>query len=472
MVQEPVADDPLVHPGAARARRDVVLKAMHDEQMITTGEYTAAVRTAVRIPGEPLANGCAAAGHEGFFCEAVVRSLQTDPGFAALGATPADRLTAIATRGLVIRTTLDPTTQAAAQKAVDAKVPQRDRSGLAAAAVTVEPGTGKVVAMAQDRTYSVTPGRGRTSVNYATDATLGGASGFQTGSSFKPFTLATWLEQGHSLDDVVDATPQARPFADFTACGSALQGPSYSPANSEGTETGPMTVLRATADSVNTAYVAMESRLDLCDITATAGRLGVHLASPQQLCSAKAAPTTTLPTCLPSLTLGVVPISPLTMAAAYAGFASGGTYCPPVMVSEIRQRSPDGSPGTSPVPVSGPSCSQALSPDVASGVDRALGHVLTDGTAAAVGPLSRWPSAGKTGTTDGPYDSWFVGYTAQRSTAVWVGDPGSAAGRRELRNVEVGGRYYDVVYGASIAAPIWKDLMEAAQQGLPSQPLP
>jgi membrane peptidoglycan carboxypeptidase len=109
---------------------------------------------------------------------------------------------------------------------------------------------------------------------------------------------------------------------------------------------------------------------------------------------------------------------------------------------------------------------------VASGVNDALRHVLTDGTAAAVGPLSGWPSAGKTGTTDGPYDSWFVGYTAQRSTAVWVGDPGSAAGRRVLRNVQVGGQYYGVVYGASIAAPIWKDLMEWAQQGLAPQPLP
>ena len=64
------------------------------------------------------------------------------------------------------------------------------------------------------------------------------------------------------------------------------------------------------------------------------------------------------------------------------------------------------------------------------------------------------------GTTDGPYDSWFVGYTAQRSTAVWVGDPGRTVkghptGKR-LTNVTVGGRYYPVVYGASIAAPIWK----------------
>ncbi len=239
IVQEPVADDPLVHPTAAKARRDVVLKAMHDENMITAGEYAAAVRSRVRITGHPLPNGCATAGREGFFCEAVVRSLQTDPEFAALGATPADRLTAISREGLVIRTTLDPGTQAAAEQAVDAKVPQRDRSGLAAAAVTVEPGTGKVVAMAQDRTYSVTPGRGRTSVNYATDAALGGATGFQTGSSFKPFTLATWLDQGHSLDDVVDATPRAHPFSDFTACGTSLRGRSYSPVELRGHRDGP-----------------------------------------------------------------------------------------------------------------------------------------------------------------------------------------------------------------------------------------
>ncbi len=472
LVQEPVNDDPTQHPSAAKARRNVVLKAMLDEKMITSAQYRSAVRTAVKATGKPLANGCTGAGRNGFFCEAVVRSIQTDPSFAALGSTPAARLTAISRGGLVLRTTLDPTTQAGAVRAVDAKVPRRDRSGIAAAAVTVEPGTGKVVAMAQNRTYAVTGGRGRTSVNYATDTALGGASGFQTGSSFKPFTLATWLAQGHSLDDVVDATPRAYPFSDFTACGDSLQGADYSPANSEGTETGPMSVLRATADSVNTAYVSMESQLDLCDIASTAERLGVHLASPQQECSSSQATTTKLPTCLPSLTLGVATISPLTMAAAYGGFASGGTYCPPVLVTSIGRRSSDGSPGTTTVPVKAAECHEALDPQVASGVNEALSHVLTDGTAASVGPLAHWPSAGKTGTTDGPYDTWFVGYTAQRSTAVWVGDPGSSDGRRALRNISIGGQYYPVVYGASIAAPIWKDLMTTAQRGLPSQPLP
>jgi membrane peptidoglycan carboxypeptidase len=473
MVQEPVNDDPTTAPAAAKARRNVVLKAMLDERMITPAQYRSATRSAIKITGKSLANGCVGAGRNGFFCEAVVRSIQTDPQFAALGATPAARVAAISRGGLVIRTTLDRATQAGAVAAVDARIPARDPSGLAAAAVTVEPGTGQVLAMAQNRTYSVSAGRGRTSVNYATDAALGGATGFQTGSSFKPFTLATWLAQGHSLDEVVDATPRAYPFDDFTACGTRLQSTEpYSPANSEGSETGEMSVLRATADSVNTAYVSMESQLDLCDIAGTAESLGVHLATPQQECSSTRPATTKLPTCLPSLTLGVATISPLTMAAAYGGFASGGTYCPPVMVTGIERRSSDGSPGTTSVPLTTPECRQALSAEVASGVNEALSQVLTEGTAAGVGPLSDWPSAGKTGTTDGPYDTWFVGYTAQRSTAVWVGDPGSADGRRVLRNVEAGGRYYGIVYGATIAAPIWKDLMTTAQQGLPSQPLP
>ena len=476
LVQQPAAFDPVVHPSAAKRRRNVVLKAMLDEKMISPSAYRHAVSTPLAVTGRPLAQGCAGAGRDGFFCDDVVHAITTDPEFSALGGTARARMAAIARGGLVIRSTVDPTTQAAAEQAVDARVPQTDPSGLGAAAVTVEPGTGEVLAMVENRTYGISPGPGRTSVNYATDTGAGGSSGFQTGSSFKPFTLATWLAQGHSLDDVVDATPRDFAFDQFTACGTPLRGSQpYRPGNSEGTETGPMSVLRATADSVNVAYVAMESQLDLCDVANTAQSLGVHLAAPERECSPSGPASQDLPTCIPSLTLGVKDIAPLTMAAAYAGFADGGVYCPPVTVTSITRALGSTTPGTvaQPLPLRAPPCRQATSSAVAAGVTDALSHVLTDGTAAAVGPLSPWPSAGKTGTTDGPYDSWFVGYTAQRSTAVWVGDPGtSGSPRRQLTDVVVGGQYYPIVFGASIAAPIWKDLMNAAQQGLPVQPLP
>lgn len=475
MVQNPTALNPKDHPKAAKERRDIVLGTMLAQKIITPAQYAKAVATKIKVTGSILPSGCVNAKSSAqFFCQYVVQSIINGTSYAALGATPAARLKAIETGGLRIRTSLAPATQHAAVAAVDHRVPRRDSSGLGAVAVTVEPGTGKVLAMTQNRTYSVTSGKGRTSVNYAVDQDLGGASGFQTGSSFKPFTLAAWLQAGHSLDDTVDATQRA--FDSFTSCGSPLTGiQPYSPGNSEDTESGPMSVATATARSSNVAYVDMESQLDLCDIANTAESLGVHLAAPRQECSSTAPTSTELATCLPSLTLGVEGIAPLTMAAAYASFAAGGTYCTPTAVVSMTGPAADSFTRTK-LSVPGSTCTAALSPAVADGVNTALTQVLTQGTAEAVGPLDPWPSAGKTGTTNGPYDSWFVGYTAQRSTAVWVGDPGQTTGgsttRRRLTNITVAGHYYGTVYGASIAAPIWKDLMTTSMQGLPATPLP
>lgn len=476
MVQEPSTYNPRRHPNEARQRRDVVLARMLQLRMITPEQYEAARKAEIEVRGVPLPNGCANAGSYGFFCDYVVQTILRDDAFRSLGATAADRRATLLRGGLVIRTTLETRLERAATRAVNATVPPRDRSGLGAAAVTVEPRTGNIVAMTQNRVYSVTAGRGRTSVNYSTDSADGGSSGFQTGSSFKPFTLATWLSSGKSLGDSVNATKRAFPFSSFTACGDRLHAQKpYAPGNSEGHEAGKMSVLSATYNSVNVAYVDMESRLDLCDIARTAERLGVHVAAPERECSRDGKATTKLPTCLPSLTLGVKNIAPLTMAAAYAGFASGGIYCAPRAITSIAK--PGGAPEEW-VPLVTParSCRRALTKGVASDVNTALQAVLEKGTAARIGPLRPWPSAGKTGTTDGPYDSWFVGYTAQRSTAVWVADPGRNIDgqmvRRRLTGVQVDGRHYGTVYGATIAAPIWKDVMNAAMENKRAVRLP
>jgi membrane peptidoglycan carboxypeptidase len=476
MIQEPATYDPLAHPAAARQRRDVVLARMVDQGMITPAQRAAASAGPVVAKGRPPARGCTSAKVDGFFCDFVLQSLLKDTKYSTLGRTTEQRLDAITRGGLVIRTTLDAKTQYAADQAVTGHVPPRDSSGLGAAAVTVEPGTGKVLGMAQNRTYSVTSGKGLTAVNYGTDNALGGSSGFQTGSSFKPFTLAAWLAAGNSLKDKVDATKRPFPYRSFTACGRHLRGTKpYTPGNSEGRETGKMTVSEATFNSVNVAYVDMESQVDLCSIAQIAGRLGVHLATPEHECRPGSAPSTTLPTCLPSLTLGVKDIAPLTMAAAYAGFASGGTYCSPWVVTSL-ERGPLTATRTK-IASFGPQCRRAIDRRIAHGVTDALKLVLTKGTAAGTGPLRPWPSAGKTGTTDGPYDSWFVGYTAQRSTAVWVADPGTPGGggqvgRRQLTGITVDGSYHQIVYGATVAAPIWKSLMEGSMRGLAARSLP
>jgi membrane peptidoglycan carboxypeptidase len=474
MVQSPAAFDPVQHPDATKGRRDQVLKDMMTQKMITPEQYAKAVATKVRVTGKMPANGCAnAPGDDGYFCQYVVQSIVKGTGYSALGKSAAARMKAIMRGGLVITSTLDQTTQKAAQEAVDAKIPRKDPSGLATSAVTVEPGTGKVVAMAQNRTFSVTSGKGKTSINYGVDKDLGGAAGFQTGSSFKPFTLADWLSTGHGLDDSVNATKRAFSIGEFKACGTTLtNAPDYSPGNSEGDESGNMSVKDATVNSVNVAYVEMEAQLDLCDVAKTAESLGVHLAEPLQQCVKGAKVSTDLPTCIPSLTLGVEPIAPLTMAAAYAGFASGGTFCTPVPVVSIKKAGKNDPSTRKSVSLPGSTCTQALTESVANGVSQALEGVLTHGTAAAVGPLNPWPSAGKTGTTNGPYDTWFVGYTAQRSTAVWVGDPGSGNTRKQLTSITVDGQYHGTIFGATLAGPIWKAVMNAAMQGLPAQPLP
>jgi membrane peptidoglycan carboxypeptidase len=152
-----------------------------------------------------------------------------------------------------------------------------------AAASVVQPGTGNILAMAQDTVYSPDDDvAGVTTVNYNVPKLMGGGSGFQQGSTFKPFTLATWLKSGRSLDSTI-ASPSSGndPFNAFTACGSKLKGTKpYIYYNAESSSSGSMSVRKATADSVNTAFVSMEKQLDICDITATAQSLGVYKAEP------------------------------------------------------------------------------------------------------------------------------------------------------------------------------------------------
>jgi membrane peptidoglycan carboxypeptidase len=390
--------------------------------------------------------------------------------FKALGPTQKDRLNALNRGGLKIYTTIDLKVQDAAVAAVTKHVPIGDKSKAASAAVTVEPGTGNVLAMTQNKKYATKANDpSSTTINYSVDTKYNGSSGMQTGSTFKPFTLAAYLKDGNGLRDTVDASVESRPFSDFRTCDNSRARSTlpYSFKNSESNVKGRISVLDATAESVNTAFVALETKIALCDITKTAESIGVHLAAPANPCGGQ--PTTDLPTCLPSLTLGPLSISPLTMATAYASFAANGTYCPAWPLAKIV--GPDGKP----FQLNKPACNKnALPADVAHGVTYALKQVLTRGTATGV-----WHGtgniAGKTGTTDASKDTWFVGYTKQRATAVWVGDSvetfqhkgrhGKLIQRQSLNGRTIAGHHYGTIFGATIAAPIWADIMRTAIKG-------
>lgn len=222
-----------------------------------------------------------------------------------------------------------------------------------------------------------------------------------------------------------------------------------------------MQVLDATVHSVNKAFVAMETRIDLCDIAQTADALGVHLAeAPPRPIYPRTGTTQQIPGCLPSLTLGPLNISPLTMTAAYAAFADQGMYCAPVSVRSVRDRSSHS------LQVPGSTCSQGVRPRIAHQVTTALRQVLSRGRAAGEKLPDAPDAAGKTGTADASRNTWFVGYTPRLATAVWVADPTSYSrygGQRPLHDLTVGGHHYTgEIFGATIAAPIWHDIMTAA----------
>jgi membrane peptidoglycan carboxypeptidase len=163
---------------------------------------------------------------------------------------------------------------------------------------------------------------------------------------------------------------------------------------------------------------------------------------------------------VPSIALGTQEMSPLTMANAYATFASRGMHCTPVAIESVSRRVGD---KTSSLEVPKSTCSRAMSENTADTINALLKGVVEDGTGKKAGLGSR-PSAGKTGTTDERYAAWFVGYTPNMAGAVWVGDP---AHKRKMVGITIGGRSYGKVFGGEVPGPIWGDMMSGALEGKP-----
>ena len=452
VTQAPTANDPVRNPEASEERRNVVLATMRNLGYITTEEYETGIATPLvdtLVIGQTHL-GCMAANavsNSGYFCDFVTKIIANDPAF---GETRAERARLLYRGGLTITTTLDTRLQAIANAEVLNGIPVLDPSGVASAISVVEPGTGHVVAMAQNRIYnsSLETVAGETSVNYNTDNQYGGSSGFAPGSTFKPFTLMQFLRDGHGLSEMVDGSVRARNENEFVACGGRLASRPWNPGNADGGR-GFMTVLDATRNSVNNAYLDIGTEVDLCSVMEGAADIGVHRAGGQ-------AGEGNF-TAVPANVLGSDSVAPLTMAAAFAAFAANGVFCEPIAITSVVDS--DGS--ELPVPDAG--CHQAISPEIAAGLNYALSQVWS-GTASSVGGLPGRTAAGKTGTTSENEYTWFVGYTPQLSTAVWVGFPDAMV---PVQNLTINGTFRRRVYGSTIALPTWKRFMVQAHQGLP-----
>jgi membrane peptidoglycan carboxypeptidase len=423
---------------ANKTRRDYILDEMLKYGKITQEDHDAAIATPVQPNIKEPSTGCQTAAGSAFFCDYVkniILNEYDDPATADVD----EGAQLLQEGGLQVYTTLDLELQNRAETAVAENVPFTDpRFDVGSVAVSVQPGTGRVLAMAQNKNYTADPevaaaDPAATSVNYSTDFAYGGSSGLQPGSTYKVFTLAEWLNEGHSLLESFNGS--RRTFTSFTnSCDGNWTG-SYNPRNDDGRVAN--NAVNATAWSVNTSFMAMAQQLDLCKIKQTAEAFGIHRAdgSPLQM--------------NPSDVLGTQEIAPVTMAAAFAGIANNGMTCTPIAIDKIVKG--DGEELAPPQST----CTQSVTPEVAHSMQYAMQQTFAGGgTATASNPGTGIAHIGKTGTTDGAKDTWMNGASTKVATAVWVGN---VVGDANLRNLS-----FDSGAAATARHRIWSNIMELA----------
>jgi penicillin-binding protein 1A len=373
LIKAPSKTDPYRHPESALTRRRVVLGKMVDLGWLTSENAEVADATALRLaPAAPPEQM-----RFPYFTEEVKQLLLDEP---SLGATATDRYNALFRGGLQIHTTLDPLTQEAAESAISGTLPE---DGPAAALVSVEPRTGYVRAIVGGVDF-YDPDDPVARFNLATQGLR------QTGSAFKPFVLAAALENGFSLTST---------FAGGSSIEISTPSGPWQVENYGGANFGNLTLLDGTVWSVNIVYAQL-----------------VDVVGPQVVVDvAKAAGITSDLQPFHAVALGAQEASVLDMASAYGTFAAEGVHISPIFVTHIE--TVDGRNIYSEVPV----ITEAIDRTVAQQVTAALSAVVARGTGARA-DIGR-PVAGKTGTSQEHRDAWFVGYTPELATAVWIGYP-------------------------------------------------
>ncbi|MCX5525557.1 transglycosylase domain-containing protein [Streptomyces bobili] len=449
IVQSPSRYDPVNDEAEAVKRRNVVLERMAEVGDVSRAEADKAKEAPLGLKVTQPKNGCITAVQgASFFCKYVERVFLSDPVF---GKTKEERAKVWNQGGLTIRTTLDPQAQASVQDSLKDHVYKSDK--VAAAATLVEPGTGKILGMGQSKPYGY--GKNETEYNFSVNSAMGGSNfGFPTGSTFKPFVAAAALEQGKPPTQSYPA-PYKMPYPERvqTCSGNPWVNTNNETLENEAeSEVGPYALREAMELSVNTYFVQMLGDIGMCPVVKMSDALGVVQGNGDKV-----------PEVPSSMTLGSTGLSPLTMASAYAAFASRGMYCTPVAIESITQ-TVGGEKKSLEVPKS--TCSRAMSEKTADSINTLLSGVVDSGTGKQAG-LSGRANAGKTGTTDERKNAWFVGYTPNLSGAVWVG---SASQKVKMTNISIGGTYHGQVYGGDTPGPIWRDAMTGALEGKEAPP--
>lgn len=406
LVRNPNATNPVANAQLAIARRNDVLN-----RMLSLGEITAqqadqakAVTFNAKLV-QPYRKGCANAEFP-FVCDYAEQTLlQMD----ALGNTVAERLARLNRGGLTIQTQIDAKAQLSAEKVIGNYLKPRDPA--LATIVMVEPGTGQITTMAQSRpVMGANEKAGETYYNYNVSRAMDGAEGFQGGSTFKAFVTAAALQDGMGAYKTYHVNRRM----DFTGkTYQSCSGPFKSSKWPVVGEAGTYNLFTGAAHSVNGYFAQLEQPI-LCDSVTIASKLGLEISMP-----VKNESLLDYYQYIPSFTLGVVEVTPLSLVNAYATFASGGIYCKPVILKSIKT-----SDGTS-IPVPDAGCTRVLDQDVANGVNKILQGPFNYGTAAPA-KVPGITMAGKTGTVSDNKAIWTIGYTpalAAGAVISWDSNP-------------------------------------------------
>ena len=475
MVNSPSFYSPSTNPENALKRRNQVLNEMLSQGKLDQAEHDAAIETPIELKINPSKQGCAGATIATYFCDYVSHLILNDPLY---GSDVKEREQRLYRGGLTITTTLDSRLQASAQSHVDASAGANpDKWG--AALVSIQPGTGKILAMAQNTVFLPEPGKFDTQLNFNVDSKdangmdLNGAGGFQPGSTMKPFTFAQWLNEGRKINAEVDASRRTYPlnFPWRSSCGRVLGAYNTAEANPtlgaaedlKNNDEGyyrKMPIDYGLYNSINTATFATASQLDFCGIQKMVDAVGIHSGLDNA------------PVNMHQLgnILGAIGVAPLVLANAFATFANDGKYCVPIAITEVTDAS-----GRK-LPAQSTSCREVVKTDVARGVNAVLQDVLKKGSGVYINPKvqDRVPVAAKTGTSNNNGATWVAGYTTGLSTASFFGDALDGQ-KRAGQNVTINGQFYKSLDGYMIAGPQWAKYMSEVAPlypaaGFPSPP--
>ena len=412
LIAAPGRWDPARDPELAIDRRNLVLDRMASQGYISAEDGARYQKKPIRLPGLKDPGTLYP-----YFVQDVTSQLQAREG-----------VTRTFEGGLRVRTTVDPTMQQAAERAVQHHLP--DPADPSAALVAIDPSTGEIRAMVGGRDFE------KRKFNLATQGHR------QTGSAAKTFTLTAAVEKGISLNTVWRG-PSSIEIDDKRCLGPDPDNPGqdkpWEVGNYSDGEAGTFSLAQAIAHSVNTVFAQLVVDVGPDQVVRVMRDLGVRQSNLEAVCS---------------ITLGSQAITPMEMTSSYATLAARGVFHPPVAITEIATASGQVLEKAS---LRGERVMEQNDADV---VTHALQGVVQGGTGTAAG-IGR-PVAGKTGTGQNHQDAWFCGYTPQLATCVWVG---YRKGEIPMHNIHG----FANVFGGSIPAMIWHDFMAKAMQTQPVQ---